>query len=497
MPAARCASRDRAASLPQCDDSGGSLTAHRLRLSNLTYALPPAWPFDSIRLVMEETPGRCDLYNHRSWCCTVPGGDPYVRDAIASILTGCHRRPCRAIDLGANNGWMAAYMLWLGAHVTAVEPQGDLARALEQTAVVNCWEDRLVVLNSFACGHAHDVRQHVRAATPRGGVGRLLAAAASNVTAGGSVRAYTRCMAPRSSGGPSAFRLGGGVPKRREPLPEVAGMRLDDILWHGQQVQSVRQVQPATVSGAAASADTVASTRRQPVRHQPPPRVHIDLIKLDGDGPEASWLDTLEELLTRHGRAALVDSATRAEGSAAPAVSPPPTRLHPPRLTVDAILVEAFPGYHGLSARTMQSLQMRHGYDVFRLAADDRRRLLTPQGWDLYSPPGSIGRLGRIRGALPRDELETELLTLRAMRRVYRVKRGLTVAQWIRLILAPVPEAGVRYHVMEFLLMHSRVKLLEPLDPLWLAKSTISPEARSANFSGRAPAAEGGGTSGA
>ena len=73
------------------------------------------------------------------------------------------------------------------------------------------------------------------------------------------------------------------------------------------------------------------------------------------------------------------------------------------------------------------------------------------------------------------------------MRRVYKVKRGLSVSQWAKFILSPVPEAGVRYHVMEFLLVHTRLKLLEPIDPIWLARSTISPEAKSANFSGRAP----------
>ena len=41
----------------------------------------------------------------------------------------CGRRKCRSLDLGANNGWMTAYMLQLGSHVVAVEPSVDFAWA--------------------------------------------------------------------------------------------------------------------------------------------------------------------------------------------------------------------------------------------------------------------------------------------------------------------------------------------------------------------------------
>lgn len=58
-----------------------------------------------------------------------------VREVVASFLVGCHaRRSCRALDLGANNGWVTSRMLALGANVTAVEPQPDFARALVESA---------------------------------------------------------------------------------------------------------------------------------------------------------------------------------------------------------------------------------------------------------------------------------------------------------------------------------------------------------------------------
>ena len=52
-------------------------------------------------------------------------------------------------------------------------------------------------------------------------------------------------------------------------------------------------------------------------------------------------------------------------------------------------------------------------------------------------------------------------------------------------MLKPIDEPGIPYHVMELLLVHRRVPLLEPMDGLWLAKSTLSPEARAANFTGQ------------
>ena len=77
-----------------------------------SYLLPAYFPFPpSIRLVMERVSGTCDLYSpHRSFCHSVSAGKSFepeyhVREAIASFLSGCDRRPCAAVDLGANNGW--------------------------------------------------------------------------------------------------------------------------------------------------------------------------------------------------------------------------------------------------------------------------------------------------------------------------------------------------------------------------------------------------------
>ena len=77
--------------------------------------------------------------------------ETHVREVIAAILSGCHARWCVAIDVGANVGWMSSYMLALGAHVQAYEPQSDLLQALEETAKLNCWTTRLTAHNAFVC----------------------------------------------------------------------------------------------------------------------------------------------------------------------------------------------------------------------------------------------------------------------------------------------------------------------------------------------------------
>ena len=43
--------------------------------------------------------------------------------------------------------------------------------------------------------------------------------------------------------------------------------------------------------------------------------------------------------------------------------------------------------------------QVRHAFTVFRLDEHDSRRQITPEGWDAYSPPGTIARLDRLREA--------------------------------------------------------------------------------------------------
>ena len=135
-------------------------TCGSAELLSRAYVLPARWPFGTVPLVMEFRPDSCDLYSHRSICCratTDEHHDPeaHVAAAIASFLSGCHRRqpgrPCRALDLGANNGWFTAYMLQLGALVVSIEPQPDLARAVQETVTLNCWAERATVVNARAC----------------------------------------------------------------------------------------------------------------------------------------------------------------------------------------------------------------------------------------------------------------------------------------------------------------------------------------------------------
>ena len=82
---------------------------------NRAYSVPVPWPFESFPLVMEFAPGTCDLYEQTasfstSVCCRVASGDPdedtpeaHVREAIASVLAGCHRRRCNVVDLYATS----------------------------------------------------------------------------------------------------------------------------------------------------------------------------------------------------------------------------------------------------------------------------------------------------------------------------------------------------------------------------------------------------------
>lgn len=130
------------------------MACEHLAWRNLSYALPPRFPFGDIRLVMESVPWSCNLYANASFCSDVERDlnfepEAHVKDAISSFLVGCHIRNCTALDLGANNGWFAAYMLSLGARVVAVEPQHDMVIALRRTIELNCWTDRARVLHAF------------------------------------------------------------------------------------------------------------------------------------------------------------------------------------------------------------------------------------------------------------------------------------------------------------------------------------------------------------
>lgn len=348
---------------------------------------------------MEFTENACDLYSSRAICCqfTVEHHDPeaHVREAISAFLSGCHRRtiskPCRALDLGANNGWFTAYMLQLGASVVAVEPQPDLARALDETATLNCWSRQTTVINARAC---------------------------SNYSLPSELKL---CLAPENTSNcnlQSGWRMGDA----ESQLSKAYGSRCA-------QAHDL----PSTVSGLplesilrlAGSSPTSSS---RPV---------IDLIKMDGDGPEGRWLQEIE---------ALIDAGS---------------------LVVRTMIVEA----SFVRPALFQRLQRVHSYTFYRLDAHDARRFLTRDGWDAYSPPGTFARLDRYAseyrrtaGALSRFsphniarmgavlqndrerkmrpfgdnisrlDLEEELLSVRGMRRIFRAKPGLSVQAWTTLL---------------------------------------------------------------
>ena len=297
---------------------------------------------------MEEVPGTCDFYAHRWVCCHLAGehsSEPErsVREAINSVLPGCARattlgRPCFALDLGANAGWFSALMLSYGATVLSVEPQQDFAAGLNATAQLNCWSERSAVLHAFAYG----TREEKQAYRPRTGSSGWRLMGSSNAT---QFRMFHRAR-------PSAVDF-------------------DDLLQHELWRRHLHGREPPT-------------TRP----------LHLDLIKLDGDGPENSWLQAVL------------------------------TALRAGSLSLGAAIVEV----NGVKPATMRAFQELN-FSIFRLDAMDGRRFITSRGWDAFSAPGTIERLDRLRH-LRRDDLEQEMFGVRAMRHVFRVRDALSLEQW-------------------------------------------------------------------
>jgi len=113
--------------------------------------MPNRFPFPPIRLVMETIPGTCNFYSQTDYCSRFSNDQDFepeyhVKEVIASFLTGCHFRACPVVEFGANNGWFTSYMLSLGATVLAVEPQSDFAQAVRDTAALNGWSHRALIL---------------------------------------------------------------------------------------------------------------------------------------------------------------------------------------------------------------------------------------------------------------------------------------------------------------------------------------------------------------
>ena len=216
---------------------------------------------------MESSPGECDLYRARATCCALVALDDQfieapVREVIASVLDGCwqrpRRRPCLSLDLGANNGWMSAYMLMMGSFVVAVEPASDLALAASATAELNCWADRFEMVVGWACG---DVEYETSA--PK--------------LPPDSTKWNMDSYCPSRFGSlPLHGHRAGGKPRNLTARLRTAfPVRLHELLFHRR---------PAAWPTARASA-----------RASPP---HFDLIKLDGDGPERIWLRNLADLIS-------------------------------------------------------------------------------------------------------------------------------------------------------------------------------------------------------
>ena len=127
-------------------------------LRNLSYDVvrggrPP------IPMVLETKPGACDLFS--PGFCTRFAQNHYPNAPIDAPLLkmiieatrGCgarqaYNRPCYAIDVGANIGFVTATLLQQGATVEAYEPQGDLATALRRTVALNGWESRAAVTHA-------------------------------------------------------------------------------------------------------------------------------------------------------------------------------------------------------------------------------------------------------------------------------------------------------------------------------------------------------------
>lgn len=120
---------------------------------------PHFYPFPEFNMVVGKTDTSCEFV--ASTCEDFSAGrtgypEGFVRETIASFLVPCLQRPCLALDLGSNVGYVSSYMLALGAKVVSVEPQLDLARTLESTARVNCWSDRLIVHNAYVSWKPED-----------------------------------------------------------------------------------------------------------------------------------------------------------------------------------------------------------------------------------------------------------------------------------------------------------------------------------------------------
>ena len=127
-------------------------------LTPLSYSAKLAPQYDAIPVVMESVSGTCDAFS-KDFCNKFAAGktsnvpvDTCIMSTIHGFLADCEGKRtdvndaatrCNVMDVGANMGTMTSNMLAAGAHVTAIEPQRDLAELVWATACLNGWGKRL------------------------------------------------------------------------------------------------------------------------------------------------------------------------------------------------------------------------------------------------------------------------------------------------------------------------------------------------------------------
>ena len=197
----------------------------------------------------------------------------------------------------------------------------------------------------------------------------------------------------------TGYRAGGPPIGLRDRLKETHGVLLELILTRN---LSALPRTRNTLTGVLEPLTTIPADALPLNNLMAPP--HWDLIKMDSDGPEGSWLRLVERLISQR------------------------------KLTIGTLTIEG----NNVDGETMKLFQA-HGYAIYRLEMGDRRRWITSDGWDAHSPSGTMATL---RPPQPRDTLETEIFSLRAMRHLFRVEdSNITLNGW-RTLLGPI--AGLK-----------------------------------------------------
>ena len=431
-----------------CKTRANSKTSNRKRARTCggpevlarSYPIMRRWPFDAFQLVMEMKSGTCDLYRQPkskmpSICCRITDSyhqpEQAVREAIGSFLIGCSRRPaekpCRAIDLGANNGWFSAYMLQLGAHVTAIEPQPDLAHAAMATAKLNCWSERFTIVNARACiENEHACFRPV---------------SASDCHVGG-------------------WREGGG----RSQISEESGSNCANL--HGL---------PSTVGGVSLRKILLQSPNGGSETNE------LDFVKIDVDGPEGRWFTEMDRLISMR---LLVIRTILVEASF---IKPSQMRRFQRKHGYTAYRLDAHDSRRFMT-RTGWDAYSANG-TISRLDRFSRDHMDADRAMTRYSPHNPRYGAKDQQGPSPaadgrsRFDLEEELFSVRAMRHVYRAKANLTLQAWTTL-MQPIQHDGYESAPHQWLLTLEG-DLTEPTVPGsdWRHRSPEYAHAKAAGYS--------------